>query len=111
MLILMIALFALAALIGMYLLAYILQGKETPKALVFIHGPVAATALILLVIYAYWYSPPMFISAIILILAALGGLVLIYRDLTGKSVPAWLGLAHGITAIVGFVVLLMFAIL
>lgn len=107
MLILIIALFALAALLGVYLLAYILQGRNTPKAIVFIHGPLAATALILLIVYSLLFSSYLFISTFVFIMAALGGLTLIFRDLTGKSVPKWLALTHGITAIAAFLLLIV----
>jgi hypothetical protein len=35
------------------------------------------------------------------------GIVLITRDVTGKSLPKWLSIGHGLIAIAGFVFLLM----
>lgn len=105
---LIITLFALGALIGMYLLALVLQKKETPKFVAFIHGAFVASALVLLFIYNS--NHPGFTEAIVLfVIAALGGLTLIVRDLTGKPLPRWLAIGHGLAAVVGFIFLLAFA--
>lgn len=101
-----IALFALAAIIGMYLLALVLQRKETPKAVALIHGLFAAVALVLLIIYNSRH-PSLVESIVLFIIAALGGLVLITRDLMGKTVPKGLALVHGLIAMTGFVFLLV----
>lgn len=108
MLILAVVLFALAALLGGYLLTYVLQNKNTPKGIVFTHGPLAAVGLIILIVYALLYRPAPIVSIIIFILAALGGFTLVFRDITGKSIPKWLALGHGITAVIGFVCLIVF---
>jgi len=103
---LIIALFALGAIIGMYLLALILQKKETPKFVSFIHGAFVATALILLIVYNSNH-PGLIESVVLFVVAALGGFVLITRDLTGKPLPKWLALGHGLIAVVGFIFLLV----
>lgn len=108
MLIIAIIFFALAALLGLFLLTYVLQGKETPKGVAFTHGPLAVIGLILLIIYAILYSPSPIVSIIVFVLAALGGLMMIFRDLTGKSVPKWMAAGHGIVAVIGFISLLIF---
>lgn len=108
MLLLAIALFAIAAILGLYLLSYVLQNKNTPKGIAFTHGPLAAIGLIILIIYAFLYKPAPIVSIIIFILAALGGLILIHKDLTEKPVPRWLAIGHGLIAIIGFVLLLFF---
>ena len=104
-----IALFSLAALLGMFLLTFVLKGKETPKAVVFTHGPLAAAGLILLIIYAFKESPGPTESIILFTMAATGGVVMVYRDLTGKKIPKWLAIAHGLLAISGFICLILFA--
>lgn len=109
MLISAIILFALAALLGLYLLSYILRNKNTPKAIVLMHGPLAASGLILLIIYAFYNSPSPWTSIILFAFAAMGGLMLIYKDISGKPVPKWLAIGHGITAIIGFIFLILFA--
>lgn len=109
MLITAILFFLLAALLGMYLLSFILQNKQTPKGVVFTHGPLAATGLILLIIYAIFSDAAPIISIVLFILAALGGIAMIYRDITGKSVPKWMAIGHGLTAMAGFIFLIVFA--
>jgi hypothetical protein len=101
-------LFFIAALLGIYLLTYVLQNKNTPKGVAFTHGPLAATGLIILIIYAILYHPKPWVSVIIFILAACGGFILMYRDITGKSIPKWLAIGHGVVAVIGFVSLLIF---
>lgn len=103
-----IALFALGAIIGMYLLSMVLQKKQTPKFVSFIHGAFVATALVLLVIYNYQH-PGLVESIVLLVVAALGGVVLIIRDLGGKPLPRWLALGHGLVALTGFAFLLAMA--
>jgi hypothetical protein len=105
---LIIALFALGALIGMYLLALVLQKKETPKFVAFIHGAFVALALILLIVYNSNHPGPIE-SIVLFVIAALGGFVLITRDLTGRSIPKWLAVGHGLIAAVGFIFLLVYA--
>ena len=103
-----IALFALGAMVGMYLLALVLQKKQTPKFVAFVHGIFVVVALILLFMYSR--GTPGFTEAIVLfVLAAIGGLVLIIRDVGGRTIPKWLALGHGLLAIVGFIFLLVSA--
>ena len=77
-----IALFALGALVGMYLLALVMQRKQTPKFVVFVHGVFVVVALILLITYAL-KSPGFVETIVIFVLAAIGGLVLVVRDQRG----------------------------
>lgn len=100
--------FALAAILGMYLLSFVLRNKETPKGVAFTHGPLAAIGLVILIIYAIFNRPSPIISIILFVLAALGGIMLIYRDIMGKSIPKWMAVGHGLTAIVGFIFLIIF---
>jgi hypothetical protein len=108
MLILSVLLITMAVLLGIYLLTFILQNKSTPKGVAFTHGPLASLGLILLIIYAFVQGPDPIISIIIFIIAALGGLVLIFRDLTGKSLPKWMAIGHGAIAAIGYILLLKF---
>src|SRR5215204_3425216 len=94
--------FALAAILGMILLSYILKNKNTPKGVAFTHGFMAAMGIILLLIYSFMHRPRPLESLILFIIAATGGLMLIYRDITGKSLPKWFAITHGLIAILGF---------
>jgi hypothetical protein len=110
MLIISIIIFAFAALLGLYLLSFVLQNKNTPKGVAFTHGPLAALALVILIIYAIFNHPSPVVSITLFVLAALGGIMLIYRDITGKSVPKWMAIGHGLVAITGFIFLIIFAL-
>jgi hypothetical protein len=98
-------LFSLAALGGLYLLALVLQKKETPKLVAFIHGIAAAAALILLFAYAMNFEGNFTTCLVTFVVAALGGFVLIARDLMGRSIPRWLAVVHGLVAVCGLVLL------
>lgn len=103
-----IGLFSLGAIIGIYLLTLILRDKKTPKAAALVHGLFVIAAVIMLIAYVGDNNPSPIESLVLFILAALGGIVLIYRDLTGKSLPKWLVIGHGVAAIAGFIFLLTF---
>ncbi|MFL5765924.1 MAG: hypothetical protein ACJ77K_18405 [Bacteroidia bacterium] len=102
---LIITLFALGALVGMYLLALVLQKKETPKFVAFIHGAFVVAALILLITYSL-QNPGLREAIVLFVIAAIGGLVLIIRDVTAKPIPRWLAVVHGLIAVSGFIFLL-----
>ncbi|ASQ45599.1 hypothetical protein [Legionella clemsonensis] len=106
-LILAIIFFSLAAILGLYLLTYVLTEKHTPKGVAIIHGSTASLGLVLLIIYSLLYQTPT-ASLIVFILAALGGLYLFYRDITGKEIPKLLAIGHGSIAIIGFILLIVF---
>ncbi len=101
--------FALAALLGLYLLSFVLAGKQTPKAIVFTHGPMAVIGLVLLIIYITGDGPDPWESLTLFVLAALGGVYMVFRDITGKPIPKILAIGHGLLAVSGFVLLLIFA--
>jgi hypothetical protein len=101
--------FSLAALLGLYLLTFVLRGKETPKAIVFTHGPLAVVGLVLLILYITGEGPDPVESLVLFVLAALGGLYMVFRDLTGKPIPKILAVGHGLLAVSGLVLLLIFA--
>lgn len=110
MLLIIILCFTLAIIGGLYLLSYILKDKHTPKSIALMHGSIAALALILLFIYVCLYnSSYLIISLILFILAASGGGILMYLDITGKTIPKWLAIGHGIIALSAFVFLLIVA--
>jgi len=104
-----IAIFGMTAIFGMYLLSLVLRAKSTPKGVTIIHGLLAVVALVLLIVYCVGHQPGPWVSIIVFSVAAMGGFILNYRDITGKSVPKWLGVVHGVTAIAGFTLLLWFA--
>ena len=103
-----IGLFALGAIIGMYLLTFVLQSKKAPTAVALIHGAFVAIALVLLIVYTVNNGPGPIESIVLFVVAALGGFYLFYRDVTGKVVPKWLAIVHALAAVTGFLLLLIF---
>ena len=104
-----ITIFGMVAIAGMYLLSLILRNKQTPKAVTIIHGLFAVLGVVLLIIYCFKHNTDLLTSIIVFLVAAVSGIMLNYRDLTGKSVPKWFAIAHGLVAVVGFALLLVFA--
>jgi hypothetical protein len=104
-----IGLFSFAALLGIILISYVLRSKKTPLVIAFIHGPVAATALGVLIYYSIVRERMLTASIVLFALAAVFGIVLIVKDLSDKEKPLPKGLAitHGLIAVIAFVVLLV----
>ena len=110
MLYLIISLFTLGAITGIYLLALVLRNKETPKLVSFIHGAFVLISFGFLIWYVVDHKPGLLECIILFAIAAVGGIVLIMRDLSGKSLPKWLSLSHGLIALAGFIWLLVYAV-
>ena len=105
-------LFAIAAVIGLTLAITILKDKETNKGVAVIHGLFAATALIILIIFAFGETGGGVMTEVILfIIAALGGIFLITRDLMKKPGPKAVVVIHALVAVISFIMLLIFAFL
>ena len=102
--------FALAVVGGLYLLSFVLSNKQTPKVVVAIHGLFALTGIVLLILYPFFYKPAPITSLVLFILAALGGVMMVFRDVTGKGFPKWMALGHGATAIIALILLAVFAV-
>lgn len=104
-----IALFAAAAVGGLYIFRALLKNQATPKPVVYIHGAAAATALVLLIVYSIQHPEhyPM-VSIILFVAAALGGFILFFRDMKGTPGPVGLAAIHALAAVTGFVLLLLF---
>ena len=105
-----IAFFALAAVAGLTILVSWLNKKNAPRMVVYTHGLLAATALVLLAVFSF-NQPDNFpkYSLILFVIAALGGFYMFARDMRGKSSPMGLAGLHALLAIAGFVMLLFFA--
>jgi hypothetical protein len=110
MLYLIIALFAIAAILGIVNLKHWMGDTKPPRTVVYLHGLCAATALVLLLVQALRSDGAVYrTSLIFFIIAALGGFYLFSRDLRNKIGPGWLAMVHGLVAVVGFVLLLFVA--
>ncbi len=106
-----VAVLGMTAIFGMYLLSLILRNKSTPKGVTIIHGVMAAIALVLLIIYCFGNSPSPWVSLIVFVLAAIGGFYINFKDISGKPVPKWFAVTHGVIALTGFGLLIFFAFL
>jgi hypothetical protein len=105
-----IILFAVAAVLGLTVAITILKNKQTNKGVAVIHGLFAATALIILIVYALGNTGRNVTMEIVLfIIAAIGGIILISRDLMKKPGPKGLVIIHALVAVISFIMLLVFA--
>ena len=107
-----IALFITAAMFGSIILRAILRNKPTPKPFVIIHGPLAVTAIALLIIdVAKGHTEPLLIASLaIFIAAALGGFFLYTIDSSKKRIPKPIAIIHPLVAISGLIVLIIYAL-
>ena len=83
-----IILFAIAAVIGLVLLKDWISKRTPSRVAVYIHGGIAATGLVLLLVYAF-QNPVNYpqVSLVLFVVAALGGFYLFYTDVTKKPRP------------------------
>jgi hypothetical protein len=103
-----IVLFALAAIFGVLILKNWLTSANTSRTVVYAHGLLAATAVVLLLVQVIRDPASGLTTSIILfVIAALGGFFMFFRDLKGKFSPIWLAIVHGLVAVAGFVFLLL----
>lgn len=100
-------LFALAALFGMYMLMQVLGGRLPPWFAAILHGVFAATGLVLLLYAAFLSGGPapalVLVAAVLLVVAALGGFVMVASHLQKKVPPKPLALIHAGAAVLGVV--------
>jgi hypothetical protein len=110
MLTLIIALFALAAVLGLVVFINWLGKKDAPKAVIYTHGFFAAAALVSLLYFAVQNPDnyPM-VSLVLFVIGALGGFYLYYRDQVKKEKPLGVAVLHAGLGIVAFIMLLLFA--
>ena len=105
-----IVLFAMAAVWGLMLASLHLQGKPLPWAAAIVHGVLAATGLVVLIVaVATGANTPGLakVSLVLFILAALGGFVLFSFFARKQKLPTPLVLVHGIAAVAAFLLLLI----
>ena len=108
MLYLNIALFAIAAIIGVIILKNWLTSATTSRTVVYAHGIFAAAGLVILFIYFMKNAQQDIKTSLILFaVAAVAGFYMFFQDLRGKFSPTWMAVVHGLVAVAGFVFLLM----
>jgi hypothetical protein len=105
-----IALFALAAVLGLLILLKWLNNGTASRAVVYSHGAVAAVALVLLIVYTLQNQTNMLIGTVAaFVVVALVGFYMFILDLQGKNAPMPIAWLHAAVAVGTFVVLLMAA--
>ncbi|HNP08127.1 MAG TPA: hypothetical protein PKN99_10910 [Cyclobacteriaceae bacterium] len=105
-----IALFAVAAVLGLIILLKWLSKNDASKGVIYSHGIIAATALVLIIVYAL-QNPAHYpqLSIILFVLGALGGFYLFFNNLKSNARPIGIAFVHALIAVAGFVTLLIFA--
>src|ERR1041385_7649518 len=105
-----IALFAISAILGLTILIKWLTKKDAPQGVIYSHGLAAATALVILVVFAI-QNPDNFpkVSIALFVISALGGFYMFIRDMQKKASPLAIAFVHALLAVSGFVALLLFA--
>lgn len=101
--------FAAAAVAGAVMLIMGGGERKIPMGLALLHGVLAATGLVLLGIPVVRGGVGGLATAslVVFVLAALGGFVLFGLYLRKGTFPFSLGLVHGLAAVTGFVLLLL----
>ena len=102
--------FGIAILFGLMMLMHVLTRKRIPRALAFTHGPFALAGIILLSLYSVSHDYIFLTVIVLFILAALGGLTMFYKDITGKTFPPAFVLGHGALAFTAFIILVIMTV-
>lgn len=102
--------FVLAALGGLYMFTYVAQDRQPPKPVAVLHGLGALTGVGLLVFYIVGPGPDPISALVMFIMAALAGLSLAFRHFNGSSLPVWAATGHGLLAVSGLAFLLLHAL-
>lgn len=102
------ALFAAAALGGLYLANSYFRGGAMSGSVAVIHGVAAATGLVLLLSAVLFGNANGISTAalVVFVVAALGGFVLASFHLRGQRHPGGLVIGHALIAVIGFLILL-----
>jgi hypothetical protein len=102
-------LFAVAAVLGIVLASSHLKGKFPPIAFALVHGILAASGLVILILSVVRAAEAGMgtYSLVFFVIAALGGFVLVSYHLRKRALPVGLIIVHGLMAVVGFVLLLL----
>ncbi|MBX3429634.1 MAG: hypothetical protein KF779_08640 [Hyphomonadaceae bacterium] len=115
MLVISLALFAVAALFGVYMIVRVFKGALPAWPAAILHGLFAATGLVLLLYTAFISGAPapmlVTVAAGLLLIAALGGFALVSFHLRKQAPPRVLAGIHAIVAVSGFLCLAAAALL
>ena len=101
--------FAVGAVLGLFMLVRWFMKKDAPRGIVYLHGLAGAAGIVLLLLFVNQH-PDRFplVSIILFVVAALGGFYLFFSDIRKKPHPLGIALLHGLLAVSGFLALLLF---
>jgi hypothetical protein len=101
--------FVIAAAFGLMLITRVFRGTPRPMGIIIGHGIFAATGLMLVLIYVIQNAEksPM-LSLIIFGVAALGGFLMLFIDISGKTIPKGVAIIHALAAVTGLILLVLF---
>lgn len=102
-------LFALAAIVGVAMVARVLRKQPLVWGPAILHGVSAAVALVLVLVAFLGGRAGLGLPLALFVVAALGGFVLLSFHLRQKPHPVPLAIVHGVIAATGFVLLLLAA--
>jgi hypothetical protein len=108
MLVYSVILFAVAALFGLYLISKVFGGSLPSWPPVILHGLFAASGLVILLYAAFVAaSTPtaIWVAAVLLLIAALGGFTLLSFQLRRQVPPKPMAALHALGAVAGFLTL------
>ena len=94
-----------AALLGALLLTFVLRGRHTPKGIALLHGVLAASGIVVLILLWILSGSTPRGSLALFVVAALGGAVLIVQDLRKGQAPKGLAVGHGLIALIALTLL------
>jgi hypothetical protein len=101
-------LFALAFFLSVYLFILLLRDQKRPPFIASLHAMLVTAGMTLLIVFSI-YQPFPTVCLTILVLAALSSIGLLYYDVTGRTAPKGLAILHGALALIGVILLLIFA--
>jgi hypothetical protein len=105
--------FAVAAVVGLTMAIAAFQGKLPPVAGAVLHGILAASGLVLLLVAVFGQgaSGPAAWALGLLVVAALGGFTIAFGfHARSRDLPKGFVAVHAIVAVIGFLLLLSFAL-
>lgn len=104
-----VAIFVLAALGGMLLSMSILRGRLPPNAVVMLHGAAGVVGIVLLILVMgeTGFAGPVAWALGLFIVAALGGLAMVFQHRQGKLPGKGMVAGHALIAVAGLIALLV----
>jgi hypothetical protein len=106
-----VGLFALAAIVGVYMGVLHSRGRTPPPVwAALLHGVLAVIAVVLLLLGVLQVGLGATVhtwALALFVIAALGGLYLVSHHMRGKPLPGGVIVIHGMIAVIGFLILLV----